>query len=299
MKTLDYIKRAQAIRLSGVGSEDSRHPLQPYVALGATQSPSYDFSLPGAVTEVKRALVALALKEALDHTDLSTDDVWDAETALEFALMVGRHRSRWPWALSDPFMSDAPYPSSLQPTVNGLELLAGAANAELDKTSKLSTYETWRGGAFAPPSVISRPPPTAGIRPTYAISPRTFVPSDAPADLAAAVGALDTMKKQLLLSAIVANSEPLRAEIRSAYGHVVDDREQAVAGAIQGSDLVARARADCQGASGQWDDPSETCTMPGRLPASASVSGTDPTGAGVLVMLGLVGAGLYFVLGRK
>ena len=99
MNALDYIKRAHAVKLAGLdASDDARHPLQPYVALGSTQSPSYDFASPGAVIEVKRALGALAAKEAVDHTELSTDDVWDADAAMEFALMVGRHRSRWPWA---------------------------------------------------------------------------------------------------------------------------------------------------------------------------------------------------------
>lgn len=296
-KLLGLVARAQSYHLRGVG--DATHAAY---GLGGTVSPSYDFSAPGAVSEVKKALSALAQKETVAAQPLLDDDVWDDAAAIEFALFVGRHRSKMPWALTDPFVVDAPYPSKPQPTVWGLELLAGAVNTELDQTFKMSTYEAWRGGVYAPPSVISRPPQSAGLRPTYNFAPHTFLPSGTSSDLAAGVGMFDTMLKALIGRALVLTNEADRTNLKNVFLTTSQEREAAVAATVASSDFAAQAAADCAAAGGTWFSDTQLCAMqraPIAPPAVTDPGGaTDPSTMGAIILLGLGAGALYFVFKR-
>lgn len=297
---MHLVARAQGYHLRGYhGAPDASHAAY---ALGTTASPSYDFSSPGAVMEVKRALSALAQKEGASASALLTDDVWDDAAAIEFALFVGRHRSKMPWALTDPFVGDGPYPSKPQPTVWGLELLASAANTELDKTDKLSTYEAWRGGAFSPPSVFSRPPQSAGLRPTYNFSPHTFLPSGASSAFVAAVNVLDTLVKGMIAAALVATDEPSRANIKAGFFKASADREAAAATVIASDQASIQAAADCAAGGGIWQPDTQICVLRRAPIAPQNVTNPDaspdPTTVGALILLGLGAGALYFVFKR-
>lgn len=156
-----FIERAQRVSLLGEPDpHQGRELLAPYQAFGQPPAPlPYDLKAAGVVSEIKRALVALAQMEA-DRSrspndpaterlwrdiDLSPSfaDAWHPAAAQEYALAVSRYRTS---AVPPPYLQfPAGSTSGPQPTAAGLELLAGAVNTRLGGTPRMTIYEAWRG----------------------------------------------------------------------------------------------------------------------------------------------------------
>jgi hypothetical protein len=178
-----------------VEREFSPYDLQAVGAFGAVEP--YDLSAPGRVSEIKKALIALAQhrsdglqtpapntqKEDLwRHIDTSPEfiDAWDGPTADAFLTAVSRYRH-----LLDPTMPKerrvplAQLPKfkdvhgndviigGPQPTVAGLEALTQAVHRILKDAVQLGSYNQWRGGSldceFLGPDCE---PPDAFVTPT-------------------------------------------------------------------------------------------------------------------------------------
>jgi hypothetical protein len=319
LNALRLVQKAQRVQLA-MGAPNfhfeerdmaREHPLSPYEGFGLVTS-SYDLGAVGAVAEVKRALLALAdydrtLDQATAQMD-RTSDTWTEAAAIAFATMVSRYRSSMVWGVPEPFMQTGPYPSRLQPTVNGLELLAGAINERLGKNSgsELARYEAWRGGTFKPPSVVSRPPSDTPVKPTYNFAPASFVPSDASADEAAAVADLDALLEGLQTQAMVATSEADRQELTGAFMKASSDRELAATRAIDSSEATRAAAVDCAAGSGTWESATQTCVLgptavkPSPTPRAAGMPVASGEGhLAAWILLGALGVGAYFYLKEK
>ena len=145
-------------------------------SFGQSREP-YDLMAPGAVAEIKRALIALnsywsdpnfnpsdtQIEDTFKHIDVSPEfiDAWDGPTADTFALTVGRHKDRFPAlmppARQEPLIQLPKFRDihgndvivgGPQPTVAGLEALAQAAHEVLKDTVQLDQYLAWRGGVL-------------------------------------------------------------------------------------------------------------------------------------------------------
>lgn len=305
---LSIISQAQSSALFGFGS--------PYGLSGADTS--YDFAAPGAVAEVKRALKALA-KAGADplgpaNADKVTEtvwqgldetDVWDLIAAEEMLLFVSRFKNRFMGVNSNvPYMQTGIYPGGPQPTVNGLELLAGTVNERLLGVPKLALYEAWRGGVFAPPSVISRPAVNTPVTPTFNVQPNVTAPVDATQEAKAAVALADAALVSAWQRALDVQTEQERAGSAAEMNSAAVYRASAVTNAAATSMSNQALSAQCATDGGKWDAPLQTCRMPKpAVPvepvAVASVAGGSAPW-GVLLALGLVGgAAVYFARKRR
>lgn len=179
-----FMQRAQQVSIMGVGSYEGAGTVErqyaPYIGAFGQAQKGYDLNQPGAVSEIKDVLVELAryfsdstnrpdpaTETIWKHIDRSADfkDAWDGPTADELVLMVGRLRDLGP-TFGDPAyiqlkpVDFAGQKSDIvggpQPTVQGLELLAQAAQKYLKGEKQLHRYLAWRGGSLN--SWFSGPP---------------------------------------------------------------------------------------------------------------------------------------------
>jgi hypothetical protein len=301
------------------GTPHEAQLLSPYVGFGAIDKP-FDLKAPGAIQEVKRALVALAAYEAdpfrskedpateliWKHID-PTSPSWDPMTAMEYALAVGRYAQEYGTGLFDippPYaqMSD-PGP---QPTATGLELLAGAVAQHLGGTPAMPMYLAWRSlgctVCLAPPSKVSGPKPTDPVLPTDDFGTKFLYPP--PAELAKdpeAGAALAKLEAELAgdwKTAMTAKHETERATI--AFKYLTDriGRDALVAM------LIARAKVRigtttvdpstiqaCLEHGGSWNTVTNGCEA--RPMTTASAGGSIPV-VGIVVAAGATAAVLYW-----
>jgi hypothetical protein len=184
---LRWLERQQQTSLLGsnyeaVGAVEQAH--SPYDGLGAAAKAPFDLNDPEAVAEIKRALVALAERDAdpfQGPSDLITETVWkevdptspawDGQTADEFVAAISRYAPNT--GVFGPYMQlggskygEHGIVGGPQPTANGLEIIAGAVETKLNGTPRMSKYLAWRGGMFNPPSMVSKPPPGSVVIPT-------------------------------------------------------------------------------------------------------------------------------------
>jgi hypothetical protein len=220
---MDWVQRMQSSSLlAGYERPVREEQASPYVQLGNTSVP-YDMNQPGVVRELKRALATLGalaadpLRNADPAIETRWKDIvadepvpsWDAATADEFAIAVGRYRG-WGWQVPEPYARSTP--GGPQPTASGLELVAGAVNQLLGGHPRMAIYEQWREGTFEPPSVISGPPANAPVidvsylGPSYVAMP----PSTAP-DIGQQINEAERMLTEAHAAAMVAENETDRA----------------------------------------------------------------------------------------
>jgi len=153
-------------------------PYSSYVSLAGFEKP-YDLNIPGAVFEIKRALVALAvfgsdpnlnpddpIKETIWQR-ITQDDSWDSSVADEFVFAMSRYKNLYG---SNQVQQGGSPPTNmvggLQPTASGLECLAGAVKQRLGGYPPMTMFLAWRGGTFDPPSSISGPASNAQVIPS-------------------------------------------------------------------------------------------------------------------------------------
>ncbi len=136
-----FIQRAQEVSFMGNNYEQAGSVEQLYtpydtIPMGLGQdTEAYDLRRPGAVREIKAALIALAKDRsdtlskkwpdpAIETTwkQLQVDDVWDGPTADEYAAAISRLRLSFP-DIDGPFVQATAV--GPQPTGPGLELIAG------------------------------------------------------------------------------------------------------------------------------------------------------------------------------
>lgn len=306
VSALDIVSRAQATSLMGPYEPPSREEhLSPYVSLGDMASP-YDMRETGAVLEIKHALHALgqlaADKFRTADPAIETrwreivlgEPSWDAATADEFAIAVGRYRGAGLQVAGPYAVNTAGGP---QPTATGLELLAGAVNELLGGSPRMLNYERWRGGAFAPPSMLSGPSAETPIihvdyfGPYFRLPPPDTVPA-----LMEQIIAADRMVTDAQLDAMFnrpAATEEVRARLAAdmILGRSIRDawiEEAHAQSEVTGETrelTVPEAEAACIDLGGSWDG--SRCVTPEKTGAEAS---TRPSASGAaLIALGVAG----------
>ena len=290
---MDMVRRAQQTSLLGNYELPGREEqAAPYVQLGDTSIP-YDLDAPGVIAEIKAALVALGQRAAdrfqtsdpaieTRYKDILLDEdvpTWDAATADEFAIAIGRYRG-WGWQVPGPYAVMTP--GGPQPTATGLELIAGAVNELLGGFPRMVRYEQWRSGAFAPPSMVSGPKANAPVRRTSNFG-TTFLysPPDAPGDVLEQVAAADRMLSDAWAGAMQAGSEQERAVYASTMvlGRSVRDawvREAIAQTPVrEGTTEVEHVdQSACVNLGGQWDAATNECKA--LEPAQAETESSAP-----------------------
>jgi hypothetical protein len=248
-------------------AERQAHPYLRLDAMGqevqAGTSQPYDLNAPGAVLELKRALVALAQAGA-DPLKSPADPI--QETVWKEIILTGPHAESWEGAAADELVTAisryapgseiaGPYiqlggsnfgkygiVGGAQPTAAGLEVIAGAVEVKLSGQPAMQQYLKWRGGTFAPPSTVSGPPANAQVLPVHRHGPfwdpGGYTPAweGAPEDMKAAIAKLDDS-----LVACIQQQEQLQTEgqrvvgIQDCLRAVRATRHQAVLLANQGA----------------------------------------------------------------
>lgn len=293
---------------------NGREMLAPYDALGADDEVTPFVLSPQVVRELKRALRALGEYEAdaarsgddpateLLYKQINPEEsypYWDPVTADAFALAMSRYKDRWvdgPWVRTTPV--------GFQPTARGLEVIAGAVRELLGGVPALSTYEAWRGGMFAPPSMLSAPAADAPVVPTFDYGPSFRYPPPVVLEqhpqLAAALAGVEAGLKQSWLSSLDATDEATRqwwshmfTKQRLARDILVDqaiDLAEVRTGEDP-PDSDAQAIAACHDMGGSWDAPSRSCKPSGAVspPGSSAVASS---GGGLPLWQMAVAAGL-------
>lgn len=290
-------------KLLGVARNDRR-------GLGA-DLPVYDFGQPGAVREVKRALSALGLLQAnaaftpaadlaLEVTwkELTDDDTWNAAAGQEFLLAMSRlsrNQGVVIGFMNPPYVQDG-LPGGLpQPGINGLELLAAAANTKIGASAKLSLYEAWRSSVCStcgePPSTIA---PDYPVLLTFDSGLRLVPPPQAPVALLATLAAADAAERDAWKATLAATTEPARAMASVEMKTTRAVRDKAAQAAIDASPMRTGATTvdepfrDCLNRGGTWNTATRTC------------SGGTPDTATLLLAGGLVAAvGVGFWYSRR
>lgn len=282
----------------------------PYVAFGA-DLPPYDLGAQGAVAEVKRALRALGELHAdplrnPPGTDIATettwkaitlhDDLWDDVAAEEFLLAVSRYRGLG-WQVPEPYAQLGEPGAAPQPTIGGLELIAGAVHDRLGGSPPMVRYEQWREAGcvvcFDPPSAMSRPPATTPVFRTKQIPLVHTPPADAPKDLLAKVVAADAAQQSLWLQATMAETEAARAKFAVAMQAARVARAVAVQAAVDaapertGVTLLDEAFRQCVAKRWIWDPYEKKCSPP----VVAAAKPPHRSSGGLWVALGLLAAG--------
>lgn len=314
---LSFVRRAQSEALFGLPfSTASRR--SPYItSLGADGAP-FDLNGEGVVREIKAALRALAEAGAANKTDpvletawkgIADNDTWDYATALEFALFVSRFApqlSVLAGVAGREFVQSGTYPSMPQPTVAGLELLASAVNERLAGKPSLSTYQSWRGGMFKPPSTASAPGPDAVCTPTVKVWPNVIAPGDATKETLEKVAAADLALKQAFSKALDAPNENDRAIVQFEADGALRARNRAVDAAVRSSASGTTAAQGCKESGGEYDFLNATCVIRKRPPSPLVVPTDKPeddnTGLWVLggiAIAGVIGFAAWSAYGKK
>lgn len=220
---MDWVSRMQQRSLlAGYERPVREEQASPYIQLGDTSIP-YDLNQPGVVRELKLALRKLGELSADSHRtsdpaietrwqDIVVDEEvpsWDAATADEFAIAVGRYRG-WGWQVPEPYARSTP--GGPQPTASGLELIAGAVNELLGGHPRMVIYEQWREGTFEPPSVISGPPANAAVIDVSYFGPAYMAtPAGTAQDIVMQINEAERMLTEAHAGAMVASNENERA----------------------------------------------------------------------------------------
>lgn len=307
-RAMDLVRRAQAESLMGPyepvpGPERAA----PYVGVGQMQGP-YDFSEPVAILEMKAALKALG-ELAADKFRTSDPAIetrwrdiiagepsWDAAAADEFAIAIGRYRGLGV-QVPGPYAVDTP--GGPQPTATGLELIAGAVNDLLGGSPRMLNYESWRGGSFAPPSIVSGPAAdTPVIHTDYFGTDFRLPPADTRPDvleqIVAANGMITDAQKDAMFNR-PAESEQVRAQKAAdmMLGRSIRDAwiaealaESEVTGETHELTVPEKERA-CIDLGGQWNG--ESCVTPPEPAPSTSSPASPAASRGALVALGSLG----------
>jgi len=280
---LKLVKAAHATTLLGYERPAREEMLSPYLQLGADKVP-YDLNYPAAMNELKMALFRLGLYHSgLGATEqrwatINRMDVdfpgWDAGAADEFAIAVGRYRGLG-WQVSEPY---ATYTANgPAPTATGLELIAGACRSLL-KDFVMSTYESWRGGQFNPPSVISGPKATDPVTaPQYFGYAYKYVPEGTRADLVQQIAQAEELLKTDWVMAMNSSDEPTLSVVAAALTAKRAERDRLVdiaiseAPARQGTTTVEHVDQEaCSKANGVWNVQGSYCSLPpakGAIPS--------------------------------
>lgn len=287
MRIPALISRAQSSSLFGMPGAMERG-YAPYKRAFGDDAKPYDLNAPGAVAEVKAALRALgqAGSATLDNPApiietawkaIGDSDVWDFPTALEFVLFVSRTKSKH--YTETPYTQQPTYPALPQPSVMGLELLAGEVNDRLKGVPSLKLYEAWRGGPSRPPTMLNRPTPNTPVTPTFAIDPSTMAPQDAPPDKLAIVAAADKELATAFAAAYSATNEIDRdAAARNAVGSM-KARSAAMLAASQASPTQQEHAKQCASDGGTYQFERQRCVMP-RPPGPGPSPGPEPSPSG-------------------
>ena len=291
-KAVEFLQRVQAASLMGPYEPlDREEQAAPYVGVGDTSIP-YDLGARGVIREVKHALKALGVLAADRHRTsdpaierryeaiVTEEEVrsWDAASADEFAIAIGRYRGwglqvPWPWAASSP--------GGPQPTATGLELLAGAVNERLGGHPRMVMYEQWRQGTFAPPSRVSGPDADAPIVPlNYFGVEHPLPPASVAPDIAEQIAASNLMLADAWTSAMTATTELERAELAATMqlGRSLRNtwvaQAQARAPEREGTTVVEPVAPEaCVKLGGRWDAEQHRCMPPVQ---TAETSGAAP-----------------------
>lgn len=273
MTTPQFIRRAHEMQIMGM----------PQASLGDISQP-YDLNQPGAVAEIKRTLVALAVKgsDPLTSKDPIIEDIWqninidpdyidawDGPTSDEFVLALSRYRngSEYNWGgdeQSPPFtqLYVSPYGFIIggpQPAAHGLEILAGAAYHILGDVSTMATYMAWRDGHLPPPSNISGPDANTPVKMSERRGPNwnplgyTQLWDGAAANLKAEVEKWDKALVECWGGVINAKSEQERSAYSSCFKTARMMRHDAVKEANKGAPVP-----ECT-PGWVWDNQSSTC----------------------------------------
>jgi len=313
---LAWIARMQHEQILGLGGEtytygQIRHAL-PYSGLGADLAP-YDLNAPGAVAEVKRSLRSLAEAESdpfkkcpievvteTTWKDLTDDDVWDEAAAEEMLLAASRYRGMG-WQVPPPYVQQGEPGGGPQPSVNGLELIAGAANQRLGGSTKMKLYEAWRKAGctfqatcFDPPSAVSRPASETAVTRTLVTGPRKVAPPTATDDYQAAIKAADDYQQALWMQAAEAPNETERLRLALFMKQAAQARDAVVDAAAAaapvrtGTTTVDDANRKCQDAGGKYDVATGICT---------GAKKKEPSQAGLYIGVGLAAVALFWALG--
>jgi hypothetical protein len=300
---MSLVARAQKTSLLGV-HDLPEHEL-PYEALGEDRQP-YDLNDAVAITQLKAALAALgaywsdrlarldpATETRWQHIDVATA-AWEPAAADEFAFAVGRLRGAG-WQVSGPYAVETPV--GPQPTATGLELVAGAVNQLLGGTPRMTHYETWRGGVFAPPSLISGPSPSDPVTAQYFYGAGFKLP---PAQVQGGVASGLQLVREALTTAwsdamLEGQPEAYRASIEKRILEMRSERDKLVEIAIanapprEGQTVVEHvAQAECLKIGGIWDPSAGSCAITEKQKAESGGTNYAPW---ILLALGAAGVG--------
>jgi hypothetical protein len=257
----------------------------PYISLSGVETP-YDLNVPGAVLEIKKALVALAIWGSdpnLNPDDpiqeqvwqgIQLDDSWDASVADELVLAMGRYKNLF----GDNHVQQGGSPPTnmvggLQPTAAGLECLAGAVEEKLGGYPKMEKYLNWRGGAWDPPSWTSGPADNAQVIPSTnrggMASTLDYVPlsPEVSGEQKNAVLVLDRQLSEAWKMLLNAENETQRAQIVNAIKGVRLIRNTAVltinasVPPRQGTTIVeSGGKYACEKSGGTYDTNTGNCS---------------------------------------
>lgn len=294
-KILSTIERMQRQSLFGYTYGNETTPNNEYMGFGAVMS-AYDLNTPGAIAEIKRAMVALAQLSnpfggAADPVIETTwklitdDDIWDEAAGEEFLLAMSRYRNasglNWPH-IAEPYVQPGLEGSLPQPTVSGLELLAGAA-VNLAPSARMKLYEQWRSTGctlcIKPPSNVSMPGKATPVLLTVNVGSRLAVPPQAPQDLAAVAAGFDADLQTMWNVALASPSEALRASNATVMRVIQKSRDDAAMAAINATPIR-------QGVT--------TVTTP-VVPEPQQAG----MGIGTVLLVGAVAVGVYYVATKK
>jgi hypothetical protein len=311
------ILQAQRASLFGLGNEIYSGP-----GLGA-DLPAYDLNTPGAVQELKRALVALASAEsdpfkkssahvATEQTwkAIVDDDTWDGPAAEELLLAISRYRGAGV-QIGEPYVQQGLQGGPPQPAVNGLELIAGAVRQRLAGVPAMTKYEAWRAQGcllqatcFAPPSAVSKPPSDTPVTRTFQ-GLRLVPPTDATPASLATLAAADVTQQTLWQLAMKASTEAERAKLASFMTVARASRDAAAQAAIdsvpgrQGTPVDTTLEVACVQKGGFWDQGQLSCTMPSALPQPGAPPTAQASLAGPLVIVACAALGYWWVTKKK
>ena len=330
------ILQAQRAALFGYGGDQytyaPRHSVDRGFAIYSGQGlgaalGAYDLNAPGAVQELKRALVALAAAESdpfkKSGADVATeqtwklitdDDNWDGPAAEELLLALSRYRPRAILStlqIGEPYVQQGLPGGPPQPAVNGLELIAGAVRTRIGGVPLMTKYEAWRAQGcllqatcFAPPSVISKPPDATPVTRSLAGS-RLVPPASADPALLATVAAQDVTQQTLWQLALNAATEADRAQLSSSMTVARSARDAAATAAINsapprpGISVDTSTEVACVKQGGLWNQGQLSCTLPSALPPGAGPAPSQASLAGPLAILAVLGLGYWWATKKK
>ena len=285
--------------------------------------PAYDLNAPGAVAELKRALVALAAFEsdvfkkaaadvATEQTwkAITDDDSWDGPAAEELLLAISRYRGAGV-QIGEPYVQQGLPGGPPQPAVNGLELIAGAVRQRLAGAPAMTKYEAWRAQGcllqatcFAPPSAISKPPDATPVTRTF-VGNRLVPPAGADPTALANLAALDSQQQAAWKLALTASTEAERAGDAAVMATLRGLRDAAAQVAIasapgrQGTTVDTSQEVACVQKGGFWTQDPPACTMPSALPQPGAPPSAQASMAGPLAIVAVAALGYWWVTKKK